>query len=73
MAALVAGVEEYGDLMRLAIASPGNDFRLGAMEASQTATERWKEYGGMLPRTEFRHLEFPAIQRLRPYSTLGSI
>ena len=33
MAALVAGVEEYGDLMRLAIASPGNDFRLGAMEA----------------------------------------
>ena len=33
MAALVAGVDEYGDLMRLAIASPGNDFRLGAMEA----------------------------------------
>ena len=33
MAALVAGVDAYGDLMRLAIASPGNDFRLGAMEA----------------------------------------
>jgi glutamine synthetase len=33
MAALVAAVDKYGDLMRLAIASPGNDFRLGAMEA----------------------------------------
>ena len=33
MAALVAGVDSYGDLMRLSIASPGNDFRLGAMEA----------------------------------------
>jgi len=33
MAAVVRGVDMYGDLMRLAIASPGNDFRLGAMEA----------------------------------------
>lgn len=33
MAALVSGVDKYGDLMRMAIASPGNDFRLGAMEA----------------------------------------
>ena len=33
MSALVAAVDEYGDLMRLAIASPGNDFRLGACEA----------------------------------------
>ena len=33
MAAIVAGIDTYGDLMRLAIASPGNDFRLGAMEA----------------------------------------
>ena len=33
MSALVAAVDEYGDLMRLAIASPGNDFRLGALEA----------------------------------------
>ena len=33
MAAIVAAVDTYGDLMRLAIASPGNDFRLGAMEA----------------------------------------
>jgi glutamine synthetase len=33
MAAVVRGVDKYGDLMRLAIASPGNDFRLGAMEA----------------------------------------
>jgi len=29
----VAGLDTYGDLMRLSIASPGNDFRLGAMEA----------------------------------------
>mmetsp|Transcript_12785 Transcript_12785/g.42184 ORF Transcript_12785/g.42184 Transcript_12785/m.42184 type:complete len:327 (-) Transcript_12785:12-992(-) len=33
MAALVAGLDKHGDLMRMAIASPGNDFRLGAMEA----------------------------------------
>jgi glutamine synthetase len=33
MAAIVKGVDKYGDLMRLAIASPGNDFRLGACEA----------------------------------------
>lgn len=33
MAAVIAAVDEYGDLMRMSIASPGNDFRLGAMEA----------------------------------------
>lgn len=33
LAAVIAAVDEYGDLMRMAIASPGNDFRLGAMEA----------------------------------------
>lgn len=33
MAAIVGAVDTYGDLMRLAISSPGNDFRLGAMEA----------------------------------------
>jgi len=33
MAALISGLDEYGDLMRLAIAAPGNDFRLGACEA----------------------------------------
>lgn len=33
MAAIVKGINDYGDLMRMAIASPGNDFRLGAMEA----------------------------------------
>lgn len=33
MAAIVAAVDENGDLMRAAIASPGNDFRLGACEA----------------------------------------
>jgi glutamine synthetase len=33
MSAIVAAVDEHGDLMRMAIASPGNDFRLGACEA----------------------------------------
>ena len=30
---LVSAIDKHGDLMRLSIASPGNDFRLGAMEA----------------------------------------
>mmetsp|Transcript_16003 Transcript_16003/g.50295 ORF Transcript_16003/g.50295 Transcript_16003/m.50295 type:complete len:448 (-) Transcript_16003:74-1417(-) len=33
MAATVAGVDKFGDLMRMSIATPGNDFRLGGMEA----------------------------------------
>lgn len=33
MSAVVSAVDTHGDLMRMAIASPGNDFRLGAMEA----------------------------------------
>jgi len=33
MSAVVRAVHNYSDLMRMAIAAPGNDFRLGAMEA----------------------------------------
>lgn len=33
MAAIVRAVDAHGDMMRSAIASPGNDFRLGACEA----------------------------------------
>lgn len=33
MAAILKAVNDNGDLMRMAIASPGNDFRLGACEA----------------------------------------
>merc|ERR1711871_1749479 len=33
MVAIVRGIHDHGDLMRLAIATPGNDFRLGACEA----------------------------------------
>ncbi len=33
MAAVLKGINDFGDLMRLAIACPGNDFRLGACEA----------------------------------------
>jgi glutamine synthetase len=33
MACIISGIDKYGDLMRLSIATPGNDFRLGACEA----------------------------------------
>jgi glutamine synthetase len=33
MAAIVSALDEHGDLMRMSIANPGNDFRLGACEA----------------------------------------
>ena len=33
MAAVVKAVDKHGDLLRMSIASPGNDFRLGACEA----------------------------------------
>ncbi len=33
MAAIVKAINQYGDLMRMSIATPGNDFRLGACEA----------------------------------------
>lgn len=33
MAAIIKAVDKHGDLMRMAIACPGNDFRLGACEA----------------------------------------
>lgn len=33
MAAVVSAIDEHGDLMRMSISSPGNDFRLGACEA----------------------------------------
>ena len=33
MAATVAAISKHGDLMRMSTATPGNDFRLGAMEA----------------------------------------
>ena len=29
--AIVSAVSKHGDMMRMAIASPGNDFRLGAI------------------------------------------
>jgi glutamine synthetase len=33
MAAVISAIDKHGDLMRLSIAAPGNDFRLGACEA----------------------------------------
>ena len=37
MAALVRAIDMHGDMMRASIASPGNDFRLGACEVSRLA------------------------------------
>eukprot|EP00240_Pyramimonas_obovata_P002432 CAMPEP_0118935940 /NCGR_PEP_ID=MMETSP1169-20130426/15916_1 /TAXON_ID=36882 /ORGANISM="Pyramimonas obovata, Strain CCMP722" /LENGTH=758 /DNA_ID=CAMNT_0006879023 /DNA_START=83 /DNA_END=2359 /DNA_ORIENTATION=- len=34
MACMLTAIDKYGDLMRMGIATPGNDFRLGGMEAS---------------------------------------
>ena len=34
-------VDLHGDLMRMAIASPGNDFRLGACEAPPAITSTY--------------------------------
>merc|ERR1712151_1040081 len=33
MAAIISAIDSHGDLMRMSISSPGNDFRLGACEA----------------------------------------
>jgi glutamine synthetase len=33
MAAIIKAIDENGDLMRMAVSTPGNDFRLGACEA----------------------------------------
>lgn len=33
MAAIIRAVHQHGDLMRMSVACPGNDFRLGACEA----------------------------------------
>lgn len=54
MAAVIQAVSKHGDLMRMSIASPGNDFRLGACEAppaiitaylGDSLTEYLKGYG----------------------------
>merc|ERR1712048_1390961 len=36
MAAIISAIDTHGDLMRMSISSPGNDFRLGACEAPPT-------------------------------------
>jgi len=41
IAAIVQAVDQNGDLMRCAIASPGNDFRLGACEAPPAITSTY--------------------------------
>lgn len=41
MAAMTKAVNENGDLMRMAIACPGNDFRLGACEAPPAITSMY--------------------------------
>jgi len=41
MSCIVRAVDLHGDLMRMAIASPGNDFRLGACEAPPAITSTY--------------------------------
>merc|ERR1712048_151039 len=36
IAAIISAIDSHGDLMRMSISSPGNDFRLGACEAPPT-------------------------------------
>jgi len=36
IAAIISAIDTHGDLMRMSISSPGNDFRLGACEAPPT-------------------------------------
>ena len=56
MAALVAGLDKHGDLMRLAVASPGNDFHLGAMEAPPAVISTYLGGAHLRPRYGYRSL-----------------
>mmetsp|Transcript_6182 Transcript_6182/g.7087 ORF Transcript_6182/g.7087 Transcript_6182/m.7087 type:complete len:745 (+) Transcript_6182:170-2404(+) len=72
MSAIVSGVDVYGDLMRMAIASPGNDFRLGAMEAppSVISTYLGKQMTEYLE--SFRDGQFKSYQPTTTPISLGA-
>jgi glutamine synthetase len=41
MSAIISAIDTHGDLMRMSIATPGNDFRLGACEAPPAITSTY--------------------------------
>ena len=67
MAALVAALDLHGDILRMAIAPPGNDFRLGAMEAPPAVISTYlgADLTAYLARhTTFRRLFDPLLRLL---------
>jgi len=66
MSAIVRAVDIHGDLMRMAIASPGNDFRLGACEAPPAIVSTY------LGESITKYLEdFKSSKAFVPYSAEG--
>jgi len=66
MSAIVQAIDEYGDLMRMSIASPGNDFRLGACEAPPAIVSTY------LGESLTSYLEdFKKSKSLKPYVAEG--
>ena len=59
---VVRAVDVHGDLLRMAIASPGNDFRLGACEAPPAIISTY--LGEQLVRDELNANTCPNIQFL---------
>ena len=66
MASIVSAVDKHGDLMRMAIASPGNDFRLGACEAPPAIVSTY--LGDSL--TKYLE-EFKKTKVVKPYTAEG--
>ena len=68
MSAIVQAIDEYGDLMRMSIASPGNDFRLGACEAPPAIVSTY--LGGAV--TDYLD-EFRKTKKFTEYKAEGSV
>jgi len=67
MSAIVSAIDKHGDLMRMAIASPGNDFRLGACEAPPAIVSTY------LGDNMTKYLEdFKNSKVVKPYSAEGA-
>jgi hypothetical protein len=61
----VAAIDKYGDLMRMAIATPGNDFRLGGMEAPPAVISTCVH---CRPPLRTRHLTLPRRCRMSDHT-----
>jgi glutamine synthetase len=67
MSAIIRAVDKHGDLMRMAIASPGNDFRLGACEAPPAIVSTY------LGKSLTTYLEnFKSSKTVAAYSSVGT-